>query len=246
MIASSRLASGLVAAAVLFTACSDAQTADEVTTRTATGEESISPSGDSADKWGVALVRVANAAATTEKVIVRADPTQTLAAVEYMHVTPYTSIDRNWVTFEISTTDSGMYEPLATNREMLTDGFRYTVVVMQDAERFTTRVLRDEISANMSRAHLRVIHAAGGIDEVDVVARGGDTLFDGVNFTSEAGFKSLDPWTGTLEIRSEDGNRLLLSIPDVTLQAGKSRTIVLTHNTKGKLESFSFEDSQMP
>ena len=62
---------------------------------------------------------------------------------------------------------------------------------------------------------------------------------------AEAGYRSVDPWNGTLEVRSEDGNRLLLSIPNVDLQAGKSYTVVLTRNAAGKLESFRFDDSQV-
>jgi hypothetical protein len=244
MFALRRWAGGLVAAAALVGACRDAQTEGDVTTRTSAGE-TVSPSGDSADKRGVALIRVVNAAPTTEQVIVRSDPTHQLAAVDYKAVTPYQPIDQNWATFEISTSDSGAYEPLATNREMLTDGFRYTIVVMQDANEFTTRILRDEISDDMTVARLRIVHAARGIDEVNIVARGGDTLFTGVNFTSEAGFRSLEPWNGTLEVRTEDGNRLLLAIPNVSLQAGRSHTIVLTRNASGKLEAIAFDDSQM-
>jgi hypothetical protein len=246
MSATIRLAGGFLAAVVVLTACRDAQTEGEVTTRTSTGE-TVSPSGDSAEKMGVALVRVVNAAPTTDQVVVRSDPEHVLATVDYLKVTPYQSIDRNWTTFEISTADTGAYKALATNREMLTDGFRYTIVVMRDNENaeFTTRILRDEISADSARAQLRVVHAANGVDDLDIVARGGDTIFDGVNFMSEAGFDAVDPWSGTLEVRSGDGNRLLLSIPDFRLDAGTSHTLVLARNASGKLESFHFSDSQV-
>jgi hypothetical protein len=248
MIASSRLlAGGCLATAVMLAACREAQTERDVTTRTS-GGEMVSPSGDSADKMGVALVRVVNAAPTTEQVIVRSDPEHVLASVDYLNVTPYQPIDRNWTTFEISTADTGTYEALATNREMLTDGFRYTIVVMRDNKEaeFTTRILRDQIADDSARSFLRVIHAANGIDDVNIVARGADTIFSDVRFMSEAGFKARDPWRGTLEIRSEEGNRLLLSIPDFALDAGASHTIVLTRNAAGKLESLQFSDSQVP
>jgi hypothetical protein len=242
-----RSAGSLLALVVLLGACRDAQTDDAVTTRSSTGDAAVSMSGDSADKRGVALVRVVNAVPNATKLVVRADPAHELTAAEYKHVTAYQPIDRNWVTFEVSATGDSAFEPLATNREMLTDGHRYTIVVMRDsAQKFETRVLRDEISDDTTQARLRVIHAARGIDEVNLVRRGVEgTLLDGVNFTMEAGYRSVDPWNGTLEVRSEDGNRLLLSIPNVALQAGKSYTVVLTRNAAGKLESFRFDDSQV-
>lgn len=243
----SRFIGSLFAATALLTACRDAQTEKDVTTRTSTGEADVSMSGDSADKRGMALVRVVNTVPTAKRLVVRADPDHQLTAAEYKKVTEYQPIDRNWVTFEVSTSGDSAFEPLATNREMLTDGYRYTIVVMRDsAKGYETRVLRDEISDDTTRAFLRVIHAARGIDEVNVVQRGvKDALMDGVNFATEAGYKAVEPWTGTLEIRSESGNRLLHTIPSLNLQAGHSYTIVLTRNAAGRLESFRFDDSQL-
>lgn len=235
-----------LAAAALVTACRDAQTDKEVTTRTSSGDAAVSISGDSADKRGVALIRVVNTVPGQERLVVRADRDHQLTAAGYKTVTDYQPIDRNWVTFEIGASGDSAFTPLATNREMLTDGHRYTIVVMRDsAKNYETRVLRDEISDDTTSARLRVVHAARGVDEVNVVQRGAETLIDGVNFASEGGYKSVNPWNGTLEIRSESGNRLLLAIPNMSLEAGRSYTIVLTRTAAGKLESFRFDDSQL-
>ena len=244
-----RTIAALLTAAALTTACRESQTDKKVTTRTSTGEAATSISGDSADKRGMALVRVVDAVASTPKLVVRADPQHELAVAEYKKVSEYKPIDRNWVTFEVSTGKDTTYEPLATNRELLTDGHRYTLVVMpgkDSATKLETRVLRDEISNDSSNAQIRVIHAASGIDEVDVVQRGTEgTLMDGVNFSSEAGYKSVKPWNGTLEIRSEDGKRLLHTIPNLKLVGGHSYTIVLMRGKGGKLESFQIDDAQV-
>lgn len=240
------LVTNAIVVAAVFAACRDAQTDKDVTTRTSSGDAAVSMSGDSADKRGMALVRVVNTVPGEPRLIVRADRDHQLAAAEYRKVTEYQPIDRNWVTFEIGTASDTVFHPLATNREMLTDGHRYTVVVMRDsAKNYQTRVLRDEISDDTVNARVRLIHGARGIDEVDLVRRGADVVIDGVNPTMEAGFVAVDPWTGTLEVRSESGNRLLLAIPNVSLQGGRSYTIVLTRNAAGKLEAFRFDDSQV-
>jgi hypothetical protein len=238
----------LLAGAVLLSACSrDAQTEDEVTTRTAGGEASTSISGDSADKRGEALVRVVNAVPETRSLTVRADETHALPAVEYKKVTAYTPIDRNWVTFQVSKSSDSTYAPLETNREMLTDGHRYTIVVMRDDDEtgLKTRIVRDDLANDATKAQVRVINAAEGFDEIDVRRRGvnDDDLFSGVNVGSEAGFNAIDPWAGALEFRAEDGKRLLATIPKVDLQAGKSYTIVLAPGKGGKLDAFWFEDA---
>jgi hypothetical protein len=237
---------GILAASAILASCRDAQTEDEVATKTAGGEVATSMSGDSADKRGVALVRVVNAAPTNAALIVRADPEHRLTEAGFKEVTNYQPIDRNWVTFQVGTSGDSAFEPLATNREMLTDGHRYTIVVMRDSgsKGYETRILRDEISEDTSQAFLRVIHAARGVGEVNVVQRGVDgTLLDGVNFTMEGGYRAVKPWNGTLEIRTEDGNRLVHSIPNLAFTAGHSYTIVLTRGAGGRIESIRFDDS---
>ncbi len=240
---------GIVAALVLSTAAcgKDAQTEDAVQTKTSAGEASTSISGDSADKRGQALVRIANAVPGMNGLVVRSDDAHALPSVDYKKVTDYTPIDNNWVTFEVGGAPSTAYSPVQTNRELLTDGHRYTMLVMHDKDGtgYQSRIVRDDISTDQTKAHLRVIHAAPTIDEVNVIAKGGDKLFDGINFTSEAGFKDVDPWSGTLEFRTEDGNKLLGTLGNVNLKAGVSYTIVLATNKQGKLDSFWFEDQQL-
>jgi hypothetical protein len=245
MTSSLRTASVLLSAIVLVACGRDAQTEQEVTTKTATGEASTSISGDSADKRGQALVRIVNAVPNAIGLTIRSDSSHALPAVDYRKVSAYQPIDQNWVAFQVSGSPNGEYAPLETNREMLTDGYRYTMVIMRASEGsgFETRVLRDEITTDAAKAHVRVIHAAKGTDEVDIVAPGGETIFDGVNFTSEAGYKAIDPWNGALEVRSEDGKSRLATLPRIDFKAGTSYTIVLTKSAAGKLESFWFEDS---
>jgi hypothetical protein len=179
-----RILASTLAVSASLAACDKAQTDKEVTTRSAGGDAAVSMSGDSADKRGVALVRVVNAVPGQNRLVVRADRDHQLTAAEYKTVTDYQPIDKNWVTFEIGSAGDSAFEPLATNREMLTDGHRYTIVVMRDsAKKYETRVLRDEISDDTTQARVRVIHAARGVDEVNLVQRGADTLVDGVNFT---------------------------------------------------------------
>lgn len=235
--------------AVFLAACSkDAQTEDAVETSMADGTVATSMSGDAADERGIALVRVVNAVPDMQRLMIRGDNMMELPAVDYKTVSPYQNIDQNWTRFEVSGAPGGVYAPIETNREMLSDGHRYTMLVMreEDGAELKTRILRDEISSDATKAHVRVIHAARGTDEINVVASGGETLFNGINYASEAGYKDVAPWKGTLEFRTEDGNRRLLALPNIDLQAGTSYTIVLARKNAGAIEAFWFADTPVP
>jgi hypothetical protein len=237
-----------IAAMIATQACAkESQTDKAVETKTADGQLSASISGDSADKRGVALVRVVNAAATSKDMQVRADDQRMFPAVKFKEVSIYTPIDQAWATFQVGDSSTSAYAPLNTNRELLTDGHRYTIVVLrsEDGSTYETKVFKDVIENEAGKARLRVIHAAPGAGEIEVSARSGEKLFSDVDYGDEDGFKSIAPWTGVIDVKSKDGKTTLFSTKAMTLDAGKSYTMVVTRTAKGKLEAFWFEDQQV-
>lgn len=236
----------LLLGAILVTACgNDTQTDRDVVTSMADGTVGTSMSGDSADERGVALVRIVNAVPDMQRVVVRGDNMREMPSVEFQKVSQYTTIDQTWTRFEVSGEPGGAYAPIETNREMLTDGRRYTLFILreEDGAGLNTRVLRDDISSDSSKAHVRIVHAARGINEFNVVARGGETLLDGIDYGADASYEDVAPWSGTLEFRSDDGNRELLSLPNIEFRAGTSYTIVVTRKGAGSLAAFWFADT---
>jgi len=237
------------AALIATQACAkESQTDKPVETKTADGQLSASISGDSADKRGVALVRVVNASSTSKDLQVRADDQRMFPAVKFKQVSPYTSIDQTWATFQVGDSSTSAFAPLNTNREILTDGHRYTLIVLrsEDGTAYETKVIKDAIENEVGKARLRVINAAPGVGEVQVYQRSGEKVFGDVDYGDDDGFKSLAPWTGMLDIKSKDDKTTLYSTKAMTLEAGKSYTVVLTRSANGKVEAFWFEDQQMP
>lgn len=243
-----RRTAGILATLIVIQACAkESQTDRAVETSTAEGQLGSSISGDSADDRGVALVRVVNAVPASSDLQVKADDQRLLPMVGFQQVSGYTPIDQSWATFQVGDAGGAAFAPLSTNREMLTDGHRYTLVILrsEDGSTYETRVIKDAIETEVDKARLRVIHAAPGAGEVQIRAKTGETLFDGLDYGDDDGFKSLAPWSGRLEVRSDDGKNLLLSTPEMKLDAGKSYTVVLSRTSEGKLSTFWFEDVQV-
>ncbi len=233
----------------LVSACSnDSQTESDVVTSTADGSVETSMSGDAADERGVALVRIVNAVPDMQRLTVRGDNMRELPTVEYKAVSPYETINEDWTRFEVSGASGGAYAPIESNRESLTDGHRYTMFILreEDGGELTTRIVRDDISSDMSKAHVRVIHAARGTENFDLIAGGDNELFSDVSYGVDGGFKDIDPWQGTLEFRADDGNRRMLSLPNIDLRAGSSYTIVVARSAANALEAFWFSDTPTP
>ena len=141
-------------------------------------------------------------------------------------------------------------DPLASNTEGLNDGNHYTVfAVPGDGEVASLRVVADTHSLpSAGKARVRVVHASGDAGELDVYAVGRtNVLFDGVDFQSVTDYDEMDPLSGSLELRPEAESNVMLTVPNVRLDAGKTYTIVIVGRvrTAPKLEAFVIEDQAM-
>lgn len=240
----------LVATLMLAAAGCSRDRGDDRTVKTESDAGTLAStlSGDSAARRGVALVRVANAVATTRDLVLRADESHVMPAVKFGTVGAYQPIDETWVSFQVGDTVAGTFVPLNSNRELLTNGDRYTLVVLRNAEGtgFETRIVRDRPAASPGKAAVRFVHAAPGIREVIVQPRGSSPLVEGLDYGDDYVDREIDPWSGVLEVRADQANAPVLVTPKAIFEAGKAYTVVLVRAAKGKVDLFWFADSAEP
>jgi hypothetical protein len=210
-----------------------------VETTTEAGK-SVSPSGTSADRRGTTLVRAVNALPTKVHVDIAADDRVLFNNVGYQDVTDFQELRENVTRFTVRLNDKATV--MAENREVVGDGARYTLVALPDGKGGTElRVLRDELVTDPAKTKLRVINAAAGMDNVDVMMQGkDDPLFSNVDPGIEAGYKDVDPATTTLVFKAKSGQPL--EVDHLTLEPGRAYTLVLTGGMGHKVEAVRFDD----
>lgn len=238
-------------AALAVVACTQPRD-DQMVESESAGDSSVAASPNVAAARDNAQIRVVNAVPGGPAVDLYAGDQSTFSSVEFKSVTPYRELGANLPQFKIleagATPTSA---PLAENREVIIDGMFYTLVAIPNeagdgAELMAVR--DDPTGRDSTRAHVRVINAARGLDDLDVSLQGATSpILDDVDFSSEAGFADVDPGTVTLIVTQGDNNTELLRVSDITLEAGKSLTLVLTHPSKGsnKLEAIRVTDTPM-
>jgi hypothetical protein len=236
---------GLVAgAAVLVAGCNESRDTGAVTSKTSAGT-SVAPPAEAVEERDNALVRVVNAL-PGGAVNIYAGDSAAFGNVAYKTATSFKEMPDDFFGFKVvkgANTDN----PLAENREKLSNGGHYTVIALPeegDAGKANLRVLDDELKPlTDGKARIRVVNAAAHAGEVSVYVRGkADALFDGINFKNEAGWSEIDPFKGTLEIRPEGKKNVLASIPSVNVQAGHSYTFVVA-GKPGKLDIIKIDDN---
>ncbi|HEV8612649.1 MAG TPA: DUF4397 domain-containing protein [Gemmatimonadales bacterium] len=221
-------------------ACSPAKTKQPVETTTEAGK-STSPSGAAADKRGTTLVRAVNALPDKRHVDVAAEQRVLFTNVGYQDVTDYAELPDNVARFTVRPV--GKDSALAENREVMGDGARYTLVALPDGKGGTLlRVLRDELATDSSKAKIRVINAAAGLEDVKVTLQGQvEPLFDNIGLGIEAGYKDIEPTTATLLFQRSKGAPVV-RVDKWKLEPGRAYTIVLTGTAGRKVEAVKFDD----
>lgn len=236
-------------AAGLLAACNPSKTRAPVTT-TGNDGSSTSPAGTAAAQRGEALVRLVNALPTEPTVAVNSGDSALFANVKYKMVTEYRQVGDNTADFKLVTgSQTPGTQPAAENHELLSNGGRYTAIALpeKDGSGANLKIVRDEIVPGSGKAQVRVIHAAPGVGEMDVVLNGrNDPLFSGINYSTEAGFKEIDPVAGSVEIRDAGSHKRLVALKDVKFEAGKSYTIVIAGSPMSKVEAITFNDALSP
>jgi hypothetical protein len=223
--------------------CSPAR--DRAVTTTSDRGTTSSPSGDTVAARGHSMVRVINAVSNGAQITLLADERTIFDNVKAAQVTDYKEMSDNAVKFSVRSADQPSASGEGVNREVMGDGQRYTAVVLpkDNGKDYGLRVLHDELTPDSGKARIRVIHAAAGTGEVDVVLNGhSGELFSGLNFGNEGGFKDIDPTTGTLEVRRKDEKLQIATVKDMRLDAGHTYTVVIMGGPKAPLKTVTFED----
>jgi hypothetical protein len=189
----------------------------------------------------IALVRFVNATSYSEPVDVYLDQTKVIPAVGNDKVTDYSE----WTAerHDIEVRQAGTAAPAEVNSESLSAGEHYTVVGFNKMDGSAgVAVFPDKDSLpEAGKAGIRLIHVADGADELEVYSPGArDSLVEGVNFNSE-GFIEVDPAVRSLEIRKEGEKIAALKIPDLSLEPGKTTTIVVAADQDRTLRAIKLE-----
>ncbi len=190
---------------------------------------SLSAPADSAQARGNALVRVVNAVAGGKTISAQVSGSTLFSEVMQGAVSDYIEIGPDLSTFSVNIPGGTEVYTVATQDQMLRTGTRYTIfLIAEDASNRVLRIVRDDVVPEIGKAKIRVLHAAPGGPDLDVMATNGMiNLFSKVSFKSEAGYTDVSPAKVDLEFRDTDGGRVLLRVPELDLQPGTAMTIVV-------------------
>ena len=236
---------------ILAAGCGGGAQTDKPVATTTTRGTSTSPSGDAADTRGTSQVRLVSALPAAQRIDLASENGVVFSAVPYKTVTPYKELTDNAAKFSIRSAGATS-ETLADNNEAMADGHRYTLVALPEekGKGAQLKAFRDEVVPEAGKAKVRVIHAVPNFGEVDVQFAGQkDALFEDIDFGHEAGYKEVDPQSGTLQLRRDGGeNAKAVKVIDagrMQFEAGRAYTLVVAGANPARPDVIKFVDEPM-
>jgi hypothetical protein len=105
-------------------------------------------------------------------------------------------------------------------------GGNYTVFATGPVASIGALVVADDLTTPATgKAHVRFVHLSPDAPAVDVAVTGGPVLFANKAFQEHTAFTPVDAGTYNLEVRPAGSASVVLSLPGITLQAGKIYTV---------------------
>lgn len=219
------------------------------TTNSTSGANSVAPPAKEVESRKNVLVRVAHLIPGAPNVDLFVDNTKTFDNATYKRVSPYKEIPEGAHKYYLRQAGQDTAQPLAEQDERTSDaGAHYTVLAVPTSivGRPSLKILKDDYAAPANgKAKVRVIHAALGTGDIDVVANGvSESLFDNISFAGDDDYEQINPLNGTLEVRLEGKNIAVATLPNTVFEAGKLYTIFVVGQPTGaaRVEAFIVTD----
>jgi hypothetical protein len=184
---------------------------------------------DNDDNMAQARIMVVHASPNAPAVDVRVNNQVALTNVAYPSNSAYTAVNAGSTNVKVSPTGTMTY---VIDANVTVDAnSSYSIFAVDSVARIKAAVVTDNLSAPAAgKAHVRFFHFSPNAPAVDIAVAGGAVLFPDRNFNDQgtnanvANFTPVDAGTYTLEVRAAGTTTSVLSIPNVTLQAGKIYT----------------------
>ena len=108
----------------------------------------------------------------------------------------------------------------------LVEDKNYSIFAVNTLAKIEAIVLEDNLTAPAAgKAHVRFGHLSPDAPAVDIAVKGGAVVFPNAKFKDFTAFTPLDAGTYNLDVRVAGTTTVALSIPPITLEAGKIYTV---------------------
>lgn len=150
---------------------------------------------------------------------------QNSAALTFPNNTGYLSVNSGTRNFKVNV--SGTTTTVIDASPNLTKDANYTIFAIDSVSKISPLVLTDDLTTPAAgKAHVRFVHLSPNAPAVDIaVASSGAVVFGNKSFKEFTPYTPLDAGAYNLDVRVAGTTTVALTLPTITLEAGKIYTV---------------------
>jgi hypothetical protein len=173
---------------------------------------------------GMAHVHVIHVSSDTPPVDIYDGDSKLVAQLGFKDVSDM--LDLSAGTHILALLPGGQSEPIAQTPITVGSGKTYSVLVAGKRADLTFKILEDDLSPLATgKARVRAVHASPDTPAVDVAVGPQTLLFPNLGFLDASPYKVVDATAVNLELHPAGTQVVALSVPNLTLAAGKVYTV---------------------
>jgi len=126
--------------------------------------------------------------------------------------------------------------PVVYSNLTIPTGSAFTIAAIGNLENIGLYPIPEEYTPpqNGKYSYVRFVHLSPNAPPVDIALPNGTQLFEDVEYEEYTNYMRVNPATYTFEVKPTGSNDIVLSVPDVTLEAGKIYTAYATGLVDGE------------
>lgn len=157
--------------------------------------------------------------------------------ISFKQYSPYLSLIQGQ--YRVDIVPTGEETPIFSTLAPVMGNHAYTFAAAGNSNKLQLLHLTDNTPLPYGQAKIRFVHLSPDAPQVDVALKDGESLFEKVIFKQATDYLQVSPGVADIEISAAETKNVILTIPEVKIEANKIYTIVTLGyvNKSPKLES---------
>ncbi|MCM3737452.1 DUF4397 domain-containing protein [Bacillus cytotoxicus] len=182
-------------------------------------------------------VRILHASPDSSAIDIVINGQKVVKNISFKQYSPYLSLIQGQ--YRVDIVPAGEETPIFSALAPVIGNHAYTLAAAGNIEKLQLLYLTDNTPLPFGQAKIRFVHLSPDAPQVDVALKDGENLFEKVIFKQATDYLQVSPGVADIEISAAGTKDVILTIPEVKIEANKIYTMVALGyvNKSPKLES---------
>ncbi|MFI8707178.1 DUF4397 domain-containing protein [Bacillus sp. NPDC077411] len=169
-------------------------------------------------------IRILHASPDSSAIDIVINGQKVVKNISFKQYSPYLSLTQGQ--YRVDIVPAGGETPIFSTLTPVMGNHTYTLAAVGNVNKLQLLNLTDNTPLPYGQAKIRFVHLSPDAPQVDVALKDGEKLFEKVSFKQSTDYLQVSPGVADIEIAAAGTKDIILTIPEVKIEANKIYTVV--------------------